>query len=305
MSIDVAALTALLRALQARDYTFVTPTPVTHARVISRKASARDLRDVFGWSLPCTPDLLDDDLLALLRDGRLVETDGALLRSRVRISSLSDDLYAHSAFPTTQADSVFFGPDSYRFARFLNEALPHLGERRHIVDMGAGAGIGAATAARALPHARVTLIDINPRALDMARANWACAGLQEASFIQGNTLSAAPDDLDLIIANPPYIADDSHRAYRDGGALHGAQISVEWARQAVTRLQRGGAFLLYTGTAVINGVHALEAPLRDALPGFDISYCELDPDVFGEELERESYADVERIAVVGVIAIKR
>ena len=39
--------------------------------------------------------------------------------------------------------------------------------------------------------------------------------------------------------------------------------------------------------------------------GFDVSYGEIDPDVFGEELEREDYADVDRIAVVGLVAVKR
>jgi len=46
------AIQQLLAALEARRYHFITPTPTTHARVIARRSEARDLRDVFGWSLP-------------------------------------------------------------------------------------------------------------------------------------------------------------------------------------------------------------------------------------------------------------
>jgi hypothetical protein len=47
--------------------------------------------------------------------------------------------------------------------------------------------------------------------------------------------------------------------------------------------------------------------LREALEslsgeaGCALAYRELDPDVFGEELENPAYADVERIAVVGAV----
>jgi hypothetical protein len=123
---------------------------------------------------------------------------------------------------------------------------------------------------------------------------------------------AIPDQLpdhappvDCIVANPPYIADAAHRAYRDGGAMHGAEVSLAWARIAAERLPSGGAFLLYTGSAIVNGEDRLKAMLHETLRGFDVGYRELDSDVFGEELEREDYADVERIAAVGIVAVKR
>jgi hypothetical protein len=44
--------------------------------------------------------------------------------------------------------------------------------------------------------------------------------------------------------------------------------------------------------------------LERRLRGTNYDYRELDPDVFGEELARTPYRDVERIAVVGLDAIK-
>jgi methylase of polypeptide subunit release factors len=303
------AFVQLLSALEARDYAFVTPTPATHARVIARKRRADTLRDIFGWSLPFTTETLDLELTALL------EACGALARrgedwiSTVRVSTLGELMFLHSAFPTLESDAVFFGPDSYRFATLLQTELPRLTRRQHIVDVGAGSGIGAIAAAQAAGAARITLADINPSALILAQANVAHASPRlpptEWRFVKSNGLAGVDAEIDCIIANPPYIADPAHRLYRDGGGSHGGALSLCWAREAAERLGPDGAFLLYTGSAIVNGEDRLRADLLEALTGFDVSYREIDPDVFGEELEREHYADVERIAAVGLVAIKR
>jgi len=305
------ALNLTIRWLRTRNYHFITPTPVTHARVIARRRRARDLRDVFGWSLPFERALLPEDVFEELLKADLIEPHGDAFKSRIRVSALGGDTYAHSAFPTTQQNAVFFGPDSYRFARFLRAELPKLSSRRHVVDLGTGSGVGGITAKRALPSASVTLTDINRDAMRYAMANW--FGTDDLpredgiAFATGDGLDAIKGDLpiDCIIANPPYIADTAHRAYRDGGAMHGGAVSLAWARAAAERLTSGGALLLYTGSAIVGGEDRLRAALLDALSDFNVRYEEIDPDVFGEELEREDYAEVERIAVVGVVAVKR
>lgn len=302
------ALATLLAILKASGYRFITPTPLTHARVIARRERAHDIRDVFGWSLPFSGDVVGPDLAELMLLAGVIDQEGELFRSRIRISTLGDDLIIHSAFPTTQQDAVFFGPDSYRFASFLQAALPALGPRRHVVDIGAGAGAGAIAAARVLPEAYFTLTDINVQALRYAAINWVMAELGPVYFSVSDALSDVPDvngAVDCIIANPPYIIDSTRRAYRDGGGMHGAEVSLAWAAAAAERLERGGVLLLYTGSAIVGGEDEFKAALLETLGGFDVSYRELDPDVFGEELECDEYADVERIAVVGARAIKR
>ena len=61
--------------------------------------------------------------------------------------------------------------------------------------------------------------------------------------------------------------------------------------------------ILYTGSAIVDGEDPLEARLR-ALAGphrRPLRYRELDPDVFGEELEKDVYRDVERIALIAAV----
>jgi len=300
-------LATLLAELKARDYAFVTPTPATHARVLARpdRQKARDLADVFGWSLPFAPDLLDADLFASLDAAGLLDgVQGGLVRSLVRVSSLGPDLFAHSAYPTDAPDAVFFGPDSYRFADFIARDVAGLDRPavRTVVDIGTGSGVGAIVAARQVPTASVIGTDINPHALAFARANAAFADV-ELRLFETATLAELGGPADLILANPPYIVDVSARAYRDGGGRHGADVSLEMAQDALRHLGDGGTFLLYTGSAIVGGRDALREELEKlaAEHGCTLRYREIDPDVFGEELENPAYADVDRIAVIGAV----
>jgi len=301
-----SALLELLARLKKAGYRFVTPTPATHARIVARpqRREAGNLRDIFGWSLPFAPTLPDPDILAALRAADMVEAEGALLRSRVRVSSLDGELFLHSAYPTTAADAVFFGPDSYRFASLIRHELGAwaIGPGAHIVDIGTGAGVGAIVAARACPGARLTMTDINPKALRFASLNAAAAGI-EAEALLCRDLSKVDGSIDVVLANPPYIIDAAGRDYRDGGAMHGAAVALQMARMAVARLAPGGRLILYTGSAIIDGADPLAAVLAGIAAQADCTmrYRELDPDVFGEEMAEPVYADVERIAAVAAI----
>lgn len=301
------ALLGLLRALASRGYRFVTPTPATHARVLARRREATGLADVLGWSLPFGPGLLDDEIADLLRAADAVEETEHGLKSLYRVSSLGDGLYLHSAYPTDSEDAVFFGPDSYRFAAFVADELrPPAPDPIHIVDVGAGSGVGALTAARLRPRARLTLTDINPEALRLSRINAAFADVR-VETMRTSGLQAVDDPLDLVLANPPYIADETGREYRDGGDMHGARLSLDMSKEAAARLAPGGRLLLYTGSAIVDGRDALREALAPAMAeaGCTLRYREIDPDVFGEELDKPPYADVDRIAVVGAVAVKR
>jgi hypothetical protein len=67
-------------------------------------------------------------------------------------------------------------------------------------------------------------------------------------------------------------------------------------------LAPGGRLVLYTGSAIVNGSDLFHEALSSRLAGRGVrfAYEEIDPDVFGEELEYAPYDRVDRIAVVGV-----
>ncbi|MCP1501126.1 methylase of polypeptide subunit release factors [Pseudomonas migulae] len=303
------ALLQLGRRLQADGYRFITPTPLTHQRVNDRAfgQSARTLREVFGWSRSFEPGLLSADEQRQLQQAGVLEESNGRLKSHIRWSSLDDLLFVHSGFPTDAADAVFFGPDTYRFAQLLHTHLQQsFAPVRRAVDIGCGAGVGAIVIARARREAEVLAVDINPAALRLTAVNAALAEVANVSVEASDVLQDVDGTFDLIVANPPYMADPAERAYRHGGGAYGAQLSVRIVEQALNRLTAGGSLVLYTGVAMIDGCD----PFLDALAPyldsarFGWTYREIDPDVFGEELLMPGYQRVERIAVVALIVTR-
>jgi release factor glutamine methyltransferase len=293
---------ALLRIgqwLREREYRFVTITPESHRRVNARsEATARSVRDVFGWSWPFRIDgPIPSEVVAWLSEaGALISEKKDVLRSAVRYSTLGENLFVHSAFPTSANDAVFFGPDTYRFIRFVQSCVP---SARRMVDAGCGSGAGGIALAK---HAgSVVLADINAAALAFAAVNAELNGVP-AEICHSDVLGGVIGEFDLVIANPPYLVDPGARLYRNGGGAHGAALSVRIVAEALARLPAaGGRLLLYTASAIVDGRDTFRE-LIDPIIGnaSAVSYQEIDPDVFGEELSTPAYADVDRIAVVGL-----
>jgi len=321
----VAALDAVLRLVAGTGYRFIATTPVTHERTIARSQGriGTTLRDIFGWNLPFPNASVAAPLLDAMAKAGILEQSGRgdLLRSTVRIATIDDDLFVHSAYPTTDRSAVFFGPDTYRFARFIRhgldrplspsraDAMPGPIASLRVLDVGCGSGAGGIVAARALRRSgissAVTMNDINPEALRYTRVNAAAAGMS-VELAPGDALSSVEGDFDLIVSNPPYLDDASRRAYRHGGGKLGRELGLRIATEALQRLSPGGQLLLYTGVAVVDGCDSFLSEVSPLLAKAHCqwSYEEIDPDVFGEELERPVYLHADRIAVVGLSAVR-
>lgn len=298
-----AALVELAALLREEGYAHTTVTPATHARVNGRPGNrfARNAADVFGWSRPFLKDTLSAEIFAAMaRAGVLIACDGAW-RSRLRLSCLDDLSFWHSAYPTTAPDSVFFGPDTYRFARAIQDLLA---KRRlpvqRAIEVCCGGAPGATLVARTHAGADVWATDINPAALELAQVNARQADVPHMHTALSDLFADVPGSFDLIVANPPYLNDAAGRAYRHGGGALGEALSLRIVRDGIDRLAPGGQLLLYTGAAMTDGTDPLREALRPLLGSRDVAwqYAEVDPDVFGEELETPAYADVERIAAV-------
>ena len=302
------ALVALGEALAAAGYRFTTVTPETHRRVNARaRASgieqARDLRDIFGWSRPFAARTLPPSLHELARRAQILDEGPRGLVSRVRFSTLHERIFAHSAYPTEATDAVFFGPDTYRFCDLVAAETRGRAFAR-AVDVGCGSGAGGIIAASVAGE--VILGDISDQALRFARVNAALAQLQARSTaVRSDVLAGVEGEIDLVIANPPYLVDPLARAYRNGGGAFGEALAIRIVVEALARLSPGGQLVLYTGAAVVDGRDVLRDAVVSACTraGARFRYREIDPDVFGEEIEHnDAYAAVERIAAVALVA---
>ena len=133
------------------------------------------------------------------------------------------------------------------------ERLPAEAAAR-VLDLGTGSGAIAVTLGKARPRARVTAVDLDYAALEVARAN---AGRQGVSvrFFCGDWFGALQGErFDLVVANPPYVAaTDPHLAqgdvrYEPRRALVGGADGLDCIRAIVAAAGahlEPGAWLLF------------------------------------------------------------
>jgi methylase of polypeptide subunit release factors len=308
MHLTQHALIAIGQKLRALAYRFVAVTPTTHRIVYDRAEVNGPLQAVFGWNRRFALEDIGSDFVELLHHASaLVPCDDGF-RSAVRFASIDDLVFAHSGFPTLEHDSVFFGPDTYRFVRLLRFALGDLAGMSglRVVDVGCGSGAGGLCAAKLLgAETEITLADINPNALYFGAVNAAINGIT-ASIALSDVLQGVQGQADLIIANPPYLVDVDQRLYRHGGGELGIEIAGRIVEQALARLAKNGRLVLYTGTPIVAGADRFFQLVRPLLQlhAQHFVYEEIDPDVFGEELMRPAYAKADRIAAVGLNVLK-
>ncbi len=263
------------------------------------------MRDVFGWSRPFRPGVLDPGLFQAAHEAGAMdeaeEAGHAFWRCNVRAATLKGQIFLHSAFPTDAPDAVFFGPDTYRFADAVCHALAgHAGPIRRAIDICCGSGAAGIMVARSHPEAAVVLADVNAAALDLAGVNARVAGVSNTICARSDLFRDVAGSFDFIVANPPYLIDHSARIYRHGGGRHGEGLSLRIVQDALPRLAPGGQLVLYTGSAIAGGRDFLREEIASMLigTGWNWTYREVDPDVFGEELGQAAYADAERIAAI-------
>jgi release factor glutamine methyltransferase len=75
-----------------------------------------------------------------------------------------------------------------------------------IVDVGAGSGVIAVSLAKSLPRAQVYATDISSEALEVATLNCQRHGVDDrVTLFQGDLLDPAPPEVDVVVANLPYV----------------------------------------------------------------------------------------------------
>jgi release factor glutamine methyltransferase len=124
-----------------------------------------------------------------------------------------------------------------------------------VVDLGTGSGAIAIAIKHQRPEARVVATDFSAEALVVARRNADKHGLQ-IDFRHGSWLEPLDGErFDLIVANPPYVADGDHHLRQLGfepevaivGGVDGLDGIREIAREASRHLLPGGRLLIEHG----------------------------------------------------------
>lgn len=144
-------------------------------------------------------------------------------------------------------------PDTETLVEWAIELLTPASKQ--VLDLGTGSGAIALAIQHQCPHAKVTAIDASAPALATAQAN-AQRHQLDVRFVLGDWLTpVAGQRFDLIVSNPPYIAEhDPHLAalkHEPRQALTSGADGLDDIRhivmQAPAHLQTGGWLLLEHG----------------------------------------------------------
>ncbi|MEX1049299.1 MAG: peptide chain release factor N(5)-glutamine methyltransferase [Akkermansiaceae bacterium] len=168
--------------------------------------------------------------LYLKFDHPVAESDLVPLREALKkrgegipLQHLLGRVYFHKHEFKTDARALIPRPETEELAEWiLKWELPAAGE---FLDMGCGSGVLGLTLAAERPGWALTLADVSPDALALARENAAALEIPNAAFLESDLFAAVAGPFDGIVANLPYVP-EADRASLAREVLHDPALAL-------------------------------------------------------------------------------
>ncbi len=141
------------------------------------------------------------------------------------------------------------GPDAgslILLKNFLKDYRPvSENKTESLLDLGSAYGFIGLTVKRFLPDLKVSMMDINARAVEYARKNARANKLEIEEIVKGDALEGIGENYDLILFNPPirsgkknvfFLYEQAHRHLNSGGRLYIVIRTSQGAAGAMAKL---------------------------------------------------------------------
>jgi release factor glutamine methyltransferase len=219
---------------------------------------------------------LEESQLAPLRE---------LLKKRgegIPLQHLLGTVWFHNREFKTDHRALIPRPETEELAEWiLSWDLP---ETQRVLDMGSGSGVLGLTLAAERPAWDVTLADVSPDALSLARENAAKLEIANAHFVESDLFTHVNGSFDGIVANLPYVP-EGERATVSREVLHdpalalfsgtdGLDLIRRFIPQAFEYLNPGGWIVLEIG-------HDQSAEVADLLQRSSFTGIDVKTDLSG------------------------
>ncbi|MDM5272029.1 peptide chain release factor N(5)-glutamine methyltransferase [Sulfurovum sp. zt1-1] len=151
-----------------------------------------------------------------------------------------------------------------------------------MAEIGIGSGAIAVVLARKFPQLHIIATDICDTPLKVAGKNIQKFGLQDqVELRKSNLIDEVPEALELVVSNPPYIAEDfilesNVVDYEPKEALFGGRVGDELLKQIITDISRRGIRYLACEMG-----YDQKAPIEAFVKDFEIEFIEFYQDLAG------------------------
>ena len=225
----------------------------------------------------CDARLLVQHVLGIDRSGLLIAYDTALTAGqRARLRRTVDRRVAREPVSRIVGVREFWSLDFALSPAVLDPrpdsevaveaALSCVADRAapvRVLDLGTGSGCLLLALLHALPAGWGVGVDIDPRAIAVARDNAGRLGLEaRAAFLCGDWATALTGGFDLVVANPPYVRRAELSGLEPEVAIHDPPIALDGGADglaAYRRLLTGIGAVLPAGSRVVLEVGAGQA----------------------------------------------
>jgi release factor glutamine methyltransferase len=177
-------------------------------------------------------------------------------------------------------------PETEAVVQAVLDRVPVSGAELAILDLGTGTGCLALALLRELPGARAVAVDRSPEALAVARHNAAAHGLESRClFVAADWTAGLRGCFDVIVSNPPYVADRDLTALEPEVREHDPRLALAGGPDGLDcyrRLLPGVAALAAPGAVIALEVAAgADVAVTELLSGFGLDVRALVPDLSG------------------------